>query len=190
MAGPGEHVGGEVLKRGHVGEDPGGAAVCAHQKVVVAGVDEDVVDWDDGQVVLELCPTGATVHGHEHTDLVADEKQVRGAVMLGYDVYRPAVGQTIGDAGPVLAVILAYVHICGVVTVAVAVEGGVDPPCLVRGGFEATDVGALGQPGDAIGHVGPRRAIVAAHLDIAIVGADIKQSAASTGDSANAVILP
>ena len=45
------------------------------------------------------------------------------------------------------------------------------------GRLDPAHVGALGQPGDPVCHVGPRRAVVTAHLHVAIVGAHVEQPA-------------
>ena len=115
----------------------------ADEKIVVARMDEDIVDWNDRQVVLEPRPLTSAIHGDVHPDLVPGKEEARRAMMLRDDVYGPSVGEPVRDERPALAVVFAGVYVGRIITVAMAVEGRVDPTLCVRRWLDTTDVGTL-----------------------------------------------
>ena len=165
----GQHPLGERLQRRHVGEDIEAAPMRADDEIVLARVNEDVVHGHRGQVVLQLHPALAPIHGDEDADLVADEEEVRRPVVLDDHVHGPPVREPVRDRPPALPVVLAHVGVRRVVPVPVPIEGRVHPPLDVVGRFHAAHVGARRQARDAVDDVLPRLPVVARHLEVAVV---------------------
>ena len=140
-------------------------------------MDEDVVDRHRRQVVLDLHPALAAIHGDEDADLVADEEQVRRPLVLDDHVHRPPVGEPAGDPPPALAVVLAHVGVGRVVAVAVSVERRVHPPLGVRRRLHPAHIGPFRQTGDPVGHVLPRLPVIPRHLEVPVIRPRVDQPA-------------
>ena len=165
-----------LAQAGDVVQDPDAAAVRRRDQVVVAGVDEQVVDRDRGQVEPERRPALAAVAAEEDAELGAQEEQVLGLEVLADDVDRLAVGDAGRDRGPGLAVVRRLEDVDVEVVGAVAVEGHIAGALVEVGGLDP----AAPQPGrhalDGRPDVGPGHAAVAGQLDVAVVRPDPDQA--------------
>ena len=94
---------GRLAQGRDVVEDPQAAAVRRGDEVVVAGVDEEVVEGDRGHVQAEVGPARARVAAVVDAELGAEEEQVLVDRVLADDVDGLAVGDAGRGGGPGLA---------------------------------------------------------------------------------------
>ena len=97
----------------------------ADDEIVVARMDQDVVDRDVRQVQVERRPVRAAVDRHVDAALVSGEQQPRVARMLAEAMDRRR-RQACGDRSPRLPVVVAREDERSIVVVVVPVERRVD----------------------------------------------------------------
>ncbi len=90
----------ELLQRRDVVGDPDAAPVRRDDQVVVARMDQDVVDARRRKVVHELLPLLAAVERDEQPELGADVEQVPVLRILAHDLDVAERRQVAGDARP------------------------------------------------------------------------------------------
>ena len=113
---------GRLAQGRDVVEDPEAPAVGRGDEVVVARVDEEVVDGDRGHVQRQAGPARAAVAAEEDPEFRAQEEEVLVDRVLADDVDGLAVGDAGGDGRPGLAEVGRLEDVGLEVVAAVAVE--------------------------------------------------------------------
>ncbi len=121
----GEHRGRELLERPDVVQDPDAASVRAGDQVVVARVDDEVVDGHGGQSVHEPVPGASAVERREQRELGAGEQQIGILQILLDDVHGLVLRHGGRQAGPGAAPVGRAEYVWAEVVAAVAVDADV-----------------------------------------------------------------
>src|SRR5262249_40040848 len=132
--------GGQLLQGAHVVENIDAASVRTDNQIVIAGVNDDVVDPDSGHSGHELFPLFAAVDRDEETKLSARIQQVLVLGVLTDHVDVADRRQVAADRRPGGAVVTSYVDIRLEIIEAMAVDGEVARGGIVAGRLDPRDV--------------------------------------------------
>ena len=173
MRGLGANLGREFLQGVDVVEDPDAAVVSGEDEVIVAWMNDEIVERHPRHVVLELGPMLSAVEGQEQTELGTEIEQVRILRILAQGVERAILRQIALDGGPRLPVVPGFEDVVRVVAAAMIVGHEIDEAGVVARGLEPGDPRRLRQAGDLRGNIGEGGALVGGDLNIAVVGAGV-----------------
>jgi hypothetical protein len=170
----GAHRFGGLLYWCGVVQNPDAAPVRRQDHVVLARMEDDLVDRNGWQSRADPIPAAAAIRRDEQAELGASVEH-RGILRIfGQRHHHLSLGQTLADQAEVLAAVGARVDIVVVVVVPVVIKRDIDGVGVVRRGHQAGYIRVVRHVRETRVDVGPRLAAVLGHVDRAVVGAGVE----------------
>ena len=158
----------QLMQRRQVVENPEAAALRREHQILVRHL--DVGDRRDGQVQLEGLPVRAVVERDVHAELGAGVEQAGAIGIFAHDARR-LIGRdavlAVGQLRPGLAEIVGAIDVRREIAQQESIDRHVRGPRSVRARLDVLHAAARRQV--LRRHVGPRLAVVARHVDQAVV---------------------
>ncbi len=164
-----------LLQRRDVVEDPDAAAVRGDDHVVVARVNDDLVNRHRRQVRLDAQPAAAAIGADEQPELRSRIQHARVLRILGHRRHGVALRNAFADRTEVVAAVDAGIHIGAVIVGTMVVEGRIHDVHVVRGRRQARHIRIRRHALEPVGDVGPGLAVLR-HVHLAVVGAGIEHA--------------
>ena len=173
-----ENLGSELLERGDIIQNPESAPVGPYDQVVEMPLNDEIMDWCMGKIVLQWHPGFTVVHGDIHGILRPEKEQP-----LPHRIFPHAMGITeyaFGNAGtdhfPAFSIVCSLVDIGIAVVDLMEIHRDIAGRGIVPGGLDVAHCSPGRQIRDVVGNISPVRAAIPTDMGQAVVGAGPDQS--------------